>query len=216
MLKSDQKLNIGILEDHKLVMEGYKKLLHDSKRYNVNICSTTAEDFFKKLDNQDIDILLLDLKLKHTNGLDVLKRIKKDNPEVKVIILTMEDGPITINTLIKNGADGFLLKESSPHELLSSIDNVHIYGKYFDIKTTNKIIDRIQNDTKLENMGIHLIQDEKKVLSLLSKGKTNKEIASIVFKSHRTVEGIRQKLLKKTNSKNSAELVSWGYKNKIL
>ena len=89
-------------------------------------------------------------------------------------------------------------------------------GKFYDTYTTNVIVESMQSKEKLVTLGIELSQIELDILKHISEGKTADEISLLVFKSTRTIEGYRQKLLEKTHTRNIAELVSWGFKNKIL
>jgi len=212
-----RKIAIGIIDDHKLFRSGVVDIINDSKEFQVKISVGTSDELYAALNKTNIQILLLDINLKDDeNGLDILIRLSDTNPEIKVIMLTMLNEASYINTMVLKGARGYLLKDTTPEILLNTLKKVHEDGKYYDTYTTNIIVDSMQTKQKLVSFGIELTQIEIDILKHISDGKTADEISLLVFKSTRTIEGYRQKLLEKTNTRNIAELVSWGFKNKIL
>ena len=211
-----KKIAVGIVDDHQLFRSGVEDIINDSKEFHVNISASDGDELFSALKNNDIQILLLDINLKHENGLDILIKLNETNPEIKVIMLTMFSESSYINTMVLKGAKGYLLKDTTPEILLTTLKKVHEDGKYYDTYTTNVIVESIQSKEKLVTLGIELSQIELDILKYISDGKTADEISLLVFKSTRTIEGYRQKLLEKTHTRNIAELVAWGFKNKIL
>ncbi|MDF1696859.1 MAG: response regulator transcription factor [Saprospiraceae bacterium] len=211
-----KKISVGIVDDHKLFRSGVVDIINDSKDFQVKISASTGDEFFSALKKSTIQILLLDINLKHENGLDILIQLSQSNPEIKVVMLTMFSESSYINTMILKGAKGYLLKDTTPEILLMTLQKVHTEGKYYDSFTTNAIVETMQSKEKLASLGIELTQIEQDILKYISGGKTADEISLLLFKSTRTIEGYRQKLLEKTKTRNVAELVSWGFKNKIL
>lgn len=211
-----KKIAVGIVDDHKLFRSGVEDIINDSKEFQVKVSASDGDELFSALENNTIQILLLDINLKHENGLDILIKLSETNPEIKVIMLTMFSESSYINTMVLKGAKGYLLKDTTPETLLMTLKKVHEDGKYYDTYTTNVIVESIQSKEKLVTLGIELSQIELDILKHISDGKTADEISLLVFKSTRTIEGYRQKLLEKTHTRNIAELVSWGFKNKIL
>lgn len=211
-----KKISVAIVDDHKLFRSGVEDIINDSNEFQVKISASDGDEFFASLKKTKIQILLLDINLKHENGLDILIKLNQTNPEIKVIMLTMYSEPSYINTMVLKGARGYLLKDTTPETLLMTIKKVHEEGKYYDTYTTNVIVESMQSKQKLVSIGIELSQIEQDILKYISDGKTADEISLLVFKSTRTIEGYRQKLLEKTKSRNIAELVAWGFKNKLL
>jgi DNA-binding NarL/FixJ family response regulator len=211
-----KKITVGIVDDHKLFRSGVEDIINDSKDFQVKISASDGDELFSALKKNNIQILLLDINLKHENGLDILIKLSEIKPEIKVIMLTMFSESSYINTMVLKGAKGYLLKDTTPEILLMTLKKVHEDGKYYDTHTTNVIVESIQSKEKLVALGIELSQIELDILKLISNGKTAEEISLLVFKSTRTIEGYRQKLLEKTQTRNIAELVAWGFKNKLL
>ena len=153
------------------------------------------------MNQTNIQILLLDINLKHENGLDILIKLSEIKPQIKVVMLTMYSEASYINTMVLKGAKGYLLKDTTPEDLLMTLRKVHEDGKYYDTTTTNVIVESMQSKERLITLGIQLSQIEMDILKYISDGKTADEISLLVFKSTRTIEGYRQKLLEKTNTR---------------
>jgi len=211
-----KKIAIGIVDDHKLFRSGVVDIINDSMQFQVKISASTGDELYASLNKTNIQILLLDINLKDENGLDILIHLSEIQPDLKVIMLTMLDEVSYINTMVLKGAKGYLLKDTTPEILLMTLKRVHEDGKYYDTHTTNVIVESMQSREKLASIGVELLQIEIDILKHISDGKTSDEISLLLFKSTRTIEGYRQRLLEKTKVRNIAELVSWGYKNKIL
>jgi len=214
-----RKIAVGIVDDHKLFRSGVEDIINDSKEFQVRISASSGDELFQalKAKKSKIQILLLDINLKNgENGLDILIKLSETNPEIKVVMLTMLNQASYISTMVLKGASGYLLKDTTPEILLMTLRKVHEDGKYFDNHTTNILVDSMQNKHKLVAIGIELSQIEIDILTYISAGKTADEIALLIFKSTRTIEGYRQKMLEKTGCRNIAELVSWGFKNNVL
>ncbi|MEM9544703.1 MAG: response regulator transcription factor [Bacteroidota bacterium] len=211
-----RKIAVGIIDDHKLFRSGVVDIINDSKEFQVKISVSTSAELYSALKKSKIQMLLLDINLKDETGLDILIRLSDTHPDLKIIMLTMLDDPSHINTMVLKGAKGYLLKDTTPEILLTTLKKVHEEGRYYDTQTTNIIVDSMQTKEKLASFGIELTQIEIDILRYISEGRTADEISELVFKSTRTIEGYRQKLLEKTGCRNIAELVSWGFKNKIL
>jgi len=212
-----RKIAVGIVDDHKLFRSGVVDIINDSKEFQVKISASNGDELFSSLKKHPIQILLLDINLKNDeNGLDILIYLTENHPELKVIMLTMHNEASYINTMVLKGAKGYLMKDTTPETLLLTLQKVHEEGKYYDSYTTNIIVESMQAKERLISLGVDLSQIEIDILRYISDGKTADEISLLIFKSTRTIEGYRQKLLEKTKTRNIAELVSWGFKNKVL
>lgn len=210
------KIKVGIIDDHKLFRSGVEDIINDSEDFIVTVSAGDSKDLYKQLSKKTIDVLLLDIKLKNENGLEILTHLISQETKIKIIMLTMHNEPAYVNTMIQQGAHGYLMKDTTPQELLKTISKVQQEGRYYDTYTTNILVETMQSKQKLSSLEIHFSELELTIIQLVSEGKTAEEISKMVFKSARTVEGYRKKLLDKTKTKNIAELVSWSFKNGIL
>lgn len=210
------KTPIGIIDDHKLFRSGIADIIEDTDQFAVVVSASNSDELYEQLSSTEIEILLLDIKLKEENGLDILTHLRATKPLLKVVMLTMHNEASYINTMVQKGANGYLMKDTTPEELIYTLQRVHADGKYYDSAVTNVIIEAMQTKEKLSSIGIELSETDHTIIRYISEGKTAVEIGNLIFKSTRTVEGYRTKLLEKTGTKNVAELVSWGYQNGVL
>lgn len=212
----EKKIALGIIDDHQLFRSGVEDIINDSDKFEVLISASTSKELYDQLNHTEIEILLLDIKLKQESGLDILIKLKEEKPDLKIIMLTMHNEATYINIMVQKGANGYLMKDTTPEELLETIELVQKNGRYYNSETTNVIIESLQKKEKLESLGIDISSFEVQLIKMISEGMTADEISTKIHKSTRTIEGYRRKLLEKTQCKNIAELVSWGYKNNYL
>jgi two-component system, NarL family, response regulator DegU len=210
------KTQVAILDDHELFRTGICELVNNSKEFEVIWSLGNPDRLEEKFNEKTPEILLLDIKLKNANGLDVLKLLKQTMPEIRIIMLTMYSEISYIRQMIEQGANGYLLKDITPEELFKTLQNVMQLGRYFGQEITSLLIQSLQHKKTTELPSISFSDAEIEILKLISEGHTSEEMSKIIYKSSRTIEGYRQRLLDKTQSKNIAALISWAYKNGVL
>jgi DNA-binding NarL/FixJ family response regulator len=211
-----EKTKVAILDDHELFRTGICELVNKSEDFTMVCSAGTPEELYAFLEEGSPELLILDIKLKELSGLDVLKTLKQQNGDLKIVMLTMHEESSYIRQMIQQGADGYLMKDITPEVLFRSLRNVLSLGKYFGPEITNLLIQSLQHKETLKKTGTVFTPIEIEVLTLISEGLTAEEIAGKLFRATRTIEGHRQKLLDKTHSKNIAALISWAYKNGVL
>ncbi|WP_343329303.1 response regulator transcription factor [Polaribacter staleyi] len=207
-------IKIVITDDHNLFRMGLAELLKKQKDIDVIAELSDGTEFLNFLsEKNDIDIVLLDINMPNLDGFEVLRKLKKLNSIVKPIILSMHDDGNYIAKCAKNGAFGYLLKNTDEDELLKAIRIVARGKKYFSHQISEKMINFMSaqhtSQKKLSNK-------ESEVLTLISKGLTTKEIASKLFVSSRTIETHRANILKKLEVKNTASLIKKATENNLI
>lgn len=210
--------NIGIVDDHDLFRKGLSQLIQSQEKYDVRLEAGSAEELFEKLQADNLpDIILLDLNLPGMNGLEALQRLKTDYSSIAVIIISMyEDTPFMLDA-IKKGARGYLLKNAQPKELFEAIDKTSEIGFYANEKLSQALVLGVQDKAaKVYDWNVNLNEMELEVLKDLCQGLTAQEIAERIYRSPRTIEGIKYRLLEKTDSKNAVALVAWAFRHGIL
>jgi DNA-binding NarL/FixJ family response regulator len=216
---NNQKVGVIITDDHKLFRKGVAALISDFDFVEV---LGEAENGLELLDileknNKDQIVVLLDLRMPEMDGPEVFGIIKNKYPEIKVIILSMEDDHQIISHLIKEGVNGYLLKSADPDEMETALRKVIRNDFYFSDSITEIIMKELLNySNEPITTEINLTPRELDVLKLICEELTAGEIADQLCLSVRTVEGYRTKLLSKTNTKNMAGLVLYAVKNKII
>ncbi len=215
-----QKIKIILVDDEELFRKGIFFLLQREENIEIIFEASNGDELmnFLKENNNHPDIILMDLKMPLLNGVEATKLIRNDFPEIKIIALTSYNTDSFISNMIKIGASSYLLKNASPAEMISTINQVFENGFYYN-ETVFEIINRqnISNfKPKSQYVDIILTVREREVLELICQQMSTAEIAERLFISSRTVEGHRNNLLLKTEAKNVAGLVVFAIQNNIV
>jgi DNA-binding NarL/FixJ family response regulator len=205
-----EKINIAIADDHKLFRKGIIALLSDFEFVNKTFEASNGAELLGLLSKLDVlpDLILLDLRMPVMDGVEAHQNIKELYPDIKVIILTMEDDEQYILHLISEGVNGYLLKNADPDEMELAIQKVHENGFYFAENISAMIIKSMHRKDKHENiLNPEFTERELEALALICKDFSNAEIAEEMGIAIRTVEGYKLKLLDKSGAKHIAGLV---------
>jgi DNA-binding NarL/FixJ family response regulator len=195
------KIEVLIVDDHPLVLEGIKTLLADSEEVSIKGSASNAFDAIAFLKLNTVDIVLLDINLPNINGIELCKRITNSYPDIKCIALSTFSEKSYITRMFQNGAKGYLLKNSKKEEIVEAITKVYNGGQYMNIyedMPTNELSGKPKP---------FLTPREKEVLLLISEGMTNQQIAEKLFVSVLTVNSHRTNLLAKFEVSNTALLI---------
>jgi DNA-binding NarL/FixJ family response regulator len=212
-----EKINILIVDDHKLFREGLKMLLKNLEIVNEIWEAASGEEFLTKLNSQLPDLILMDIEMPGMNGVDATKQALDQHPDLKIIALSMYGDDEYFQKMIDAGACGFLLKNSDFSEVKKAVTNVIQGNNYFTeemlYNLVNKFRSRQQNQAETD---ITLSDREKEILLLICKGLSNQEIAEKLYISKRTVDHHRASLMTKTKTNNAASLVVYAVKHKLV
>ena len=207
-------INVALSDDHEIVRNGIKMLLEQDDEIHVIWEASDGDETLEKINIEPPQVLIVDIRMPNLSGLEVAQKLKKDQKDLGVIMLTMHNEPEYILKSIEYGADGYLLKDTSKSEFIKAIKSVHNGQKYFsgDISTT--IIQSYQKKETLPsdnptpgNSDYQLTKRELQILRLIYDGVSNKEIAEQLEKSVRTIETHRFNIMKKLDVKNITELL---------
>ena len=203
-------INVYIIDDHQMVIEGFKLLLQNETDIKVVGFELDAKKALKKLPKINPDVILLDINMPGCNGIDACKEIVKLGIKAKVIAITMHKEGSLIRQMLNNGAKGYVLKNAGKTELINAIKDVNA-GKTFLDETSKEIVfSMMTNDKKIQESSSlfpKLSRREKEVLRLILDEHTTQEIADKLFISFGTVETHRRNMLIKTGTRNTAGLV---------
>jgi DNA-binding NarL/FixJ family response regulator len=211
-------MNILLVDDHQVLISGLQNILVRQEKFSnvwIQLSPVSAVDFVKK---EDVDIVLLDINFPGMSGIDYIKEIKKVSPKTKIIIYSMHMEEQYVYKSILQGADGFLVKNGELDEIVEAIQLVFDGNKYFTELLPEHIIQKIQWK-KLDNellVKSQLTKREMEILELVAKGKSNKEIAEILFISDRTANTHRTNIFLKMEVNNSVDLVSKAHRNGLI
>jgi len=213
-------INIILADDHNVVRNGIKLLLAADPDIMVTGEADSGLGVLEHLkNNTKADIILTDLSMPVMSGLELLREVTINYPGVPVVLLTMIDDQCTTATAFKLGARGYLLKDVGADELIFSLNHVFNGGKYMSAQLSQLYFMRSLEETNTPKPRTSLIEfsaREIEVLTLISDGFTNKEMADKLFLSQRTIEGHRQSLIGKTKTRNSASLIKYAVSNGIV
>jgi DNA-binding NarL/FixJ family response regulator len=208
---------ILLVDDHKIFTEGISSLLQKEPDLTVVGQCQNAHQVKEILKSIPIDLVILDINLGNESGLEICKYITDTYPTIRVLAMSMYDDESFITRMLKNGADGYLLKNTGGTELIKAIGTIAQGEKYYSAEITNIIMQSLNRQKKQEKSiyQLRFTRREKEVLDLIAKGKTTKEIANLLSISEKTVETHRSNLLSKFDVKNVVSLlkaaIEYGY-----
>ncbi|WP_104382877.1 response regulator transcription factor [Sphingobacterium sp. HMA12] len=214
---------ILLVDDHQIVRTGLRMLLESDEKLVVTDEVGSAEDALVYLEKcKAPNLVLTDLQMKEMDGIALIKVLKKVYPEVKVAVLSMSEDQGKVIEAFDAGADGYLSKAADYTEILFGIQQIAGGNRYMTTSLSLSFMQNYKNFTTIA-VDINTIlkyydisEREFAVLELIAEGLTNGEIADKIFLSKRTVEGYRQHLLEKTNTRNTAQLVRFAFRNNLL
>ncbi|RZK81679.1 MAG: response regulator transcription factor [Pedobacter sp.] len=215
------KINVAIADDQKLFRKGMIALVNSFENVQIIFEAENGKELLENLktSSEEINVILLDLSMPEMNGLEALKIIKETHPAIGVIILTIHEAEHHILSTIQAGANGYLAKNAEPEEVEKAIREVYKNDCYFTLpmlEIMRKGLTKKPQAAHLNEAEDLLTPREKEVLQLICKQFSSVEIAEKLFLSNRTVEGHRNNLLNKTGSRNTAGLVLYALKHRLI
>ncbi len=208
-----KKYTVVIADDHPFVLAGVKDFLKDIGFIKIEAFSSGIAALNYILRN-NVNLTVLDFNMPDMNGIEILKSIKLKKLKTKTIILTMHNQESIVNACIKEGADGYLLKDMATKDLLNCITEILNGNKYI----SKELLQNINNDQQQQNPLLKQLTDsEYKVLKLITLNKSTKEIASMLFCAEKTIEKHRTNIIVKLNlAKQKNSLKEWAEINSHL
>lgn len=207
-------IKLIITDDHPVIRDGIKTILAGDKEIEVVGFAGDGPELMEILETTPADVILMDINMPGITGIEATKLVKKKYPDIKVISFSQYDEKRFIKQSLKNGANGYLLKNSPASELIQAIKMVHEGGMYLDPDLPNIFGDTAR--PKSNYLFPDLSKREMEVLKEICKEKNTNEIAETLFISPNTVETHRSNLLLKVGVKNTACLVKWAIENDIV
>jgi DNA-binding NarL/FixJ family response regulator len=209
-------IKILIIDDHPLIAGGIEMMLKDVGYLSIQATANTGAAAMQFLETNEPEIILLDISLPDINGMQLCEKIREKNKFSKIIGLTSSNDASIITQFLRNGANGYLLKNMERSELLEAIDEV-MNGKVFLSKAANeKVLEQFASiSTALNNLPA-LTRREKEILQLLADGLNGPAIAEKLFLSHFTVETHRKNLMQKMNVNSTTQLLKMAKEKKLV
>lgn len=204
---------IFITDDHSLVREGFVKLLELSNDLVVVGTAGTGQECIDRMSEVKPDILLLDISLPDMNGLEVLRVVKEQHPDIKVIMLTVHDDYAFVMDSLNSGASGYMLKVTTADNLVHAIEAVSRGERYVEPSISGYLKSKGKDGSKND---VALTRRENQVLGLIAAGYSNKGIAESLGVSEKTVKNHLSSLFKKINVADRTNAAIYALKNNII
>jgi DNA-binding NarL/FixJ family response regulator len=214
-------IKVLIVDDQKLLRETLKYFIEQGKAIEVIGSAENGAEAIQLCKDLHPDLVLMDIFMPLSDGLTSTKMIKELYPEIKVLILTIMDDEQHITEALESGADGYVLKDVAPEELIQVIHNIMQGFVIFSKKIHESILHRNKPDSGnidiQEGPGnIILKEKELRILELIAEGKNYREIATILYLSEGRIKNIISELLSRFNLKDRYELISYAYRNNLV
>ncbi|MGP8305680.1 response regulator [Vibrio sp. YIC-376] len=184
---------VMLVDDHPLMRRGIQQLLSFESEFEVIAEASNGADAVAKAHELELDLVLLDLNMKGMSGLDTLKALRADGCEARIVILTVSDSPADIDAIVRSGADGYLLKDTEPDELVELLKRANEGDKTYSREVATYLRERVDQ----EDVFATLTDRESQILKEVARGFRNKQIADRLFISESTVKVHMKSLLKK-------------------
>ena len=213
-----EEIQVIVADDHKIFRVGMVSTLKSIKRVQTIRQAQNGSEVLTLLKEQPADIIFMDIKMPEMNGIETTKAVKKEYPDTKIIAVTMFDDQEFVTEMFGSGASAYLLKNTDRDEIIDAIETVLRGEQYYSRDVSESMFKQLllkSKSTQYEDGTYPLTEREKQVMILICKEFSNKEIAEQLFLSSRTVEGHRNRLLHKTNSKNTAGLVAYAIRHGV-
>ena len=211
----NKTIRVFVIDDHAIVREGVKQILAETSDMICTGDADNGHEAIRLARKGEFDILLLDLSMPERGGIEILKQIRKEAPEIKVLVLSMhKEDQYAVRTL-KAGASGYLNKQSAPDELVVAIREVLAGRKYISKELAQALAEQITGDHQAAPHE-SLSDREYQTLTMIASGKCVSDIGKELNLSVKTISMYRSRLLQKMKLKNNAELMYYAMKNKLV
>ncbi len=210
-------ITVLLVDDHPLLRSGVAQLIEMENELTVIGEASSGKEAITKAHELDPDMILLDLNMKEMNGIETLSVMREQEITSRIVIFTVSDSHDDISAALKAGADGYLLKDCEPEELLPSIKQAALGQQVFSPKLAQIMAMALrENNTDRKKKQAELTPRELEILKLVAQGKTNKHVARELNITEATVKVHVKNLLKKLSLRSRVEAALWAVNNKIV
>lgn len=211
------KQRILLVDDHEVVRLGLKALLEHHAQFEVVGEASNAKEALEQVGRMHPDIVLMDIRLPGTSGIELCEEIIKQYPETRVVMLTSYAEDEMLFSAIRAGASGYILKQIGGEDLVRALEAVGRGEAMLDPGVTQRVFQEVRRAVKEEEASafVNLSQQERHVLLLVSEGKTNREIAKALFLGEGTVRNYVSSILSKLGVSNRAEAAAYAVEHNL-
>jgi len=212
-------LRIVIVDDHAVVRRGVRALLESQPGWEVIAEATTGREAVDVARRLQPDIVVMDLSLPELNGLEATRQIRKETSRTEVLVLTMHHAEELARNVLQAGARGYVLKSDADDNLIAAIESLRQHKPFLTSAVTEFVLDdflRHGNTNDEVATATLLTAREREIVQLLAEGKSNKDAATALGISVKTIEAHRANLMRKLHLRSVSELVRYAIRNKIV
>jgi DNA-binding NarL/FixJ family response regulator len=211
-----EKIKVLVADDHKIVRVGLRGMLNLQADIIVVGEAEDGPGIFEAVSKQVIDVILMDIDMGATNGIDTTRQIKSRYPDIRIIGITMHEEQQQIVAMLQAGASGYLLKNVGPEQLAAAVRSVADGNNYFSPEVSATLLQVFTRAQRPQQLNQSLTQRETEVLRLIAQEFSNQEIADKLFISVRTVDTHRRNILDKIQAKNTAGMVKYAIQHQLI
>jgi DNA-binding NarL/FixJ family response regulator len=211
------KQRILLVDDHEVVRLGLKSLLERHPQFEIVGEAASAREALEQVETNHPDVVVMDIRLPGTSGIEACEEITSRFPETRVLMLTSYAEDEMLFSAIRAGASGYILKQIGGEELVKALEAVARGEALLDSAVTQRVFQEVRRAVKEEEASafVHLSQQEKHVLLLVSEGRTNREIAKALFLGEGTVRNYVSSILSKLGVSNRAEAAAYAVEHNL-
>jgi DNA-binding NarL/FixJ family response regulator len=209
-------IRIAIVDDHEVVINGLRSMLSAHSDLEVVYTTTQGHELMNYLADNKVDVVLMDIQMPEISGIDLCKMTLKQHPGLRIIAFSSFDDTHYIRQILRNGASGYVLKNTDQKTLVTAIRNVMDGEEYIDETIKKILLHESITGQRRSMFEIPLTKREKEILKLIAEEHTNQQIADQLFISLRTVETHRLNITQKLGVKNAAGLVKEAIKRGLI
>lgn len=207
--KRDPRVRVLIVDDHELVRRGLREVLGGVDSVVVVGEAATGERALDVLEETPVDVVILDIRLPDVDGVDLCRDIRSRHPELECLMLTSYDADEAMFAAVAAGASGFLAKDVSGDELIDTVNRVAQGENLLDREVSKEMLDRIAEEVADRERLELLTEQERRIFDLVAEGRTNREIADLMFLAEKTVRNYVSNVLGKLTLRRRAELAAF-------
>ncbi len=213
-----KKIRVLLAEDHTIVRQGISALLRSETDIEVVGEASDGLEAIEMTQRILPDVVVMDIAMKHLNGIEATRRIKKAFPQIKVLVLTMYDNEEWVFQILKAGASGYLIKDSAMTDLVSAIRTIYQGDSYLSLAISRKVIDEYIRRAEMGEKGERdpLSDREREILQLIAEGYSIPQIASLLCISKKTVESHKTHIMEKLNIRDKIGLIKYAIRKGLI
>ena len=212
-------LRILVVDDHAVVRRGVRSLLESHEGWEVCGEATNGRDAVEQSRRLRPDVVVMDLSLPELNGLDATRQILKDGPGIEVLVLTMHHSEELARDVLRAGARGYIMKSDADENLITAVDTLRQHKPFLTSAVTGFVLDdfiRRGDSTQADFSPAGVTSREREIIQLVAEGRSNKEAASTLSISVKTIEAHRANIMRKLQLRTVSDLVRYAIRNKIV